>query len=189
MNYKNIFAAIIFTTVPLSGFAEHNRYKNEHISKQVFYDFARVSSVTPITKTVERRTPQKICKQERVIYRSANSHTPAILGGIIGAALGNQLGHQKSNKRVGAVAGSILGAAIGHDIGNGTNRGYSDHRTKTLCHDEYNIRLEEQIIGYRVQYRYKGNTYYTQTQNHPGKKIKLQLRFDTTDQYAFNHRR
>ena len=178
MNYKNIFVAIIVSTVPLSVFAEHNSYRNERTHKQNFYDFARVSSATPIMKTVKHRIPRKICRQEKVAYRSANSHTPAILGGIIGAALGNQLGHHKSNKRVGAVAGSILGAAIGNDIGNSASHRYSDHRTEMRCHKEYDVQFEEQIVGYNVKYRYRGNTFYTQTQKHPGKKIKLKLRFD-----------
>lgn len=182
MSYKNIFAAFIVATVPLSAFAEYDRFKNERLHQQHFYEFARVRSVTPIMKTVEHRTPRRTCRQERVAYRSANSHTPAILGGIIGAALGNQLGHHKSNKRVGVVAGSILGAAIGNDIGNNANNRYSDHRTEMRCHKEYDVQFEEQVVGYNVQYRYRGNTFYTQTQKHPGKKIRLKLRFDPAHQ-------
>ncbi len=177
MNYKNIIAAILITGIPLSGFAEHDSYGYKR-HQQKFYDYARVRSVTPIVKTIERRIPHKSCRNERVRYSRASSNTPIILGGIIGAAIGNQVGHHKSNKRVGVIAGSILGAAIGNDIRNNSSYQYSDYGTERRCHKKYDIQLEEQVVGYNVKYRYHGETYFTQTQEHPGKKIRLKIRFE-----------
>jgi uncharacterized protein YcfJ len=105
--------------------------------------------------------------------------TPIILGSIIGAALGNELGHHRSNKRVGAVAGSILGAAIGSDksLHSPSRNGYHH---ENQCTTHYDSEFEEQVVGYDVEYSYRGKTYYTQTQEHPGKRLQLKLRMAPT---------
>jgi uncharacterized protein YcfJ len=34
---------------------------------------------------------------------------------------------------------------------------------------------QQQLVGYRVKYRYEGQTYYTQTTEHPGKHIPVRV--------------
>lgn len=178
MNYKTLIIGIIISAVSVSAFAGHNndRYKrhNKFQSKNYIFDYGRVRSATPIIETIEHRVPRETCRQERVRSHHQNSATPVILGSIIGAAIGNQLGHHKSNKRVGAIAGTLLGAAIGSDISKNSIRHHGGYRMQ--CSTDYDIEFEEQVVGYDVEYRYKGNTYYTQTREHPGKRLKLKLR-------------
>ncbi len=165
MKSQLMIASLVISLVSLPAYAGHGQQYN-YRSKGQFYDYAKVESVTPIVETVEHRIPRQ-CRH----YSNANDHhrsaTPMILGGIIGAALGNELGHRKSNKRVGAVAGGILGASIGSDI----NRRQPSHR----CETQYDIEYEQQVVAYDVSYRYRGQTFHTQTQQHPGKRIQLKL--------------
>ena len=145
-------------------------------------DWAKVTNVDPITRTIEYSTPHKKCWNERSRYEQPrqkhDSMTSTIVGGIIGGALGNAVGHSKKNKQVGAVVGSILGASVGHDLSN--NNPYGRHSNTTYyngkrCTVEDKIRYEEEIIGYRVSYRYRGNEYKTRMNHHPGKRLKVRV--------------
>ena len=169
MKYSLIITSLIIGLLSSLAYADHNRHY-PHSGNGKFYDYAKVTSVTPIVETVEQRIPRG-CRYNNHRNHANRSATPAIIGGIIGAAIGNELGHNKSNQRVGAVAGGILGASIGSDI---NRRHHSQHR----CEPYYDIRYREQVVGYDVSYRYRGQTYYTQTQEHPGKKIQLKLHFE-----------
>lgn len=172
-NYKNHYkhgtrhyTSYSFNTYPQISYRHNNHGNAAH--GEFFYDYGRVKSVTPIFDTVKQRIPHSNCSHSSHKRYSSNSATPAIIGGIIGAAIGNELGHSKRNKQVGAVAGGLLGASIGSDLkGNG-------HR----CVTQYSTEYREQVVGYDVSYRYKGRTYYTQTSEHPGKRIQLKLRVD-----------
>ena len=169
MIYQLMITSLIVRLISLPSYAGHSRHHSNY-DTGYFYDYAKVRSVTPIIETVERRVPRG-CRHTNHHTEYHRSATPAILGGIIGAAIGNELGHHKSSQRVGAVAGGILGASIGADI---NRRQQPYHR----CETQYTIEYEEQVVGYDVSYRYRGQTYYTQTQEHPGKKVQLKLRFE-----------
>lgn len=173
MNYKVILSGLLISACSLTTFAGHRDdygYSNRNdVSTGQFYDYARVTSATPIYETIEHRVPRQ-CRHRTVRDDRRQSATPAILGAIIGAAIGNELGHNKSNKRVGAVAGGILGGSIGSDIAKGGHKGHH-------C-NQYDVEYEERVVGYDVDYRYRGNTYSTTTAQHPGKRIQLKLFFE-----------
>ncbi len=145
-------------------------------------DWAKVTHVDPIVRTVEHITPHQKCWNERTHYRHSHqkndSLTGTIMGGIIGGALGNAVGHSKKNKQVGTVVGSILGASVGHGLSNNrshddrSNTSYYNHRHCTV---EDEIRYEEEIIGYHVSYRYRGDEYKTRMNKHPGKRLKVRV--------------
>ncbi|MCG8671543.1 MAG: glycine zipper 2TM domain-containing protein [Pseudomonadales bacterium] len=144
----------------------------------VSYDYGTVLSASPITKIISYHEPRQQCWVETVERggHQEYSATGTILGGVIGAAIGNRVGHKKRNKQVGAVAGALLGASIGNDISRRNaprHGGYSEQVEKCKVVNEYVE--EEQVVGYKVSYRYQGETYTTRTQNHPGDTIKLKL--------------
>lgn len=174
---KKLIAVILFTSLfSLAAAADHKgkSYKNRHNShsqKAHIYDYAKVSSVTPIMETIEHQIPRQ-CHYQPARRSYHKSATPAILGTIIGAAIGNELGHKKSNKRIGAIAGGILGGSIGADIGRNGRQ-----QTGEYC-DHYDIEREQVVVGYDISYRYRGQTYYTTTKQHPGRRIQLKLRFE-----------
>ena len=108
----------------------------------------------------------------------ARSATGPILGAIVGGALGNAVGHKKRNKQVGTVVGAVLGGSIGADIarrhrGYGENVRYSSREVCSVVHEE---RHEERLAGYRVTYRYGGETYTTEMDHDPGDSLRVQVR-------------
>lgn len=159
--------AAVLTAVAMPGFSGQN---------QGFTDFAKVLEAEPIYQTVEYDTPERKCWTESVAYQKphSTSRTGTILGGIIGAAIGNGLGHKKSNRRIGAVAGAVLGASIGSDISrNSSGQSTTEYRDQKHCEVTHRIRREEELVGYRVTYKYHGQTYQTRTAKHPGKELKI----------------
>ncbi len=174
---KKLVSIILFTSLfSLAATADHkgkfykNRYDN-HSQQEHIYDYAKVSSVTPILETIEHQIPKQ-CHYQPVRRSHHKSATPAILGTIIGAAIGNELGHKKSNKRIGAIAGGILGGSIGANIGHKSRQQNGEY-----C-DHYDTEYEQIVVGYDISYRYRGQTYYTTTQQHPGRRIRLKLKFE-----------
>jgi len=172
MKNKLFALTAILATAALPALAEQNR----HI------DFAKVTQVTPIYKTIEHRVPHRECWTETVAYdnprHSQRSQTGTLLGGLVGAAIGNGVGHHKRNKQVGAVAGAILGASIGRDI-SAKNSGYgsvTEYRDEQRCDVSHETEYEERLLGYDVTYKYHGMTYNTRMGHHPGKKIKVAVK-------------
>ncbi len=164
---------IALTIAPVASAKGHHHGKN---------NWAKVSNVEPITRTIERKIPREDCWSERVRYEEpaddSRSYTGTILGTIIGGALGNAVGHKKKNKQIGTAVGAVLGASVGHDL---SNRGYSSSRTNVSyrneqrCEVRNEITYEEEVIGYHVWYRYKGDAYKTRMNNRPGKKIRVRV--------------
>lgn len=174
-----------FSVEAMANHGKHKQHKKHHYDKHSyhqkghrkhhgnhFYDFARVSSVNPIYETVEHRVPQSCNHSSHYDHHKSQSATPVILGGVIGGAIGNRVGSNKSNKKVGAVVGSILGASIASDL----NR--HDRHISHRCKNRYTTRFEQQLVGYDVLYNYRGNTYRTTMQDHPGNRVQLRLSFD-----------
>jgi uncharacterized protein YcfJ len=139
-----------------------------------YYDKAKVTEVSPIYETVQVSYPEKQCWDEQVLRRGPGprSYTGTIVGGIVGGVVGNQIGNGRG-RDVATVAGTLLGASIGHDLSNRRTH----YRTVTSRHCEVVERYaeEEHLVGYRVEYRYKGRTFVTRTDEHPGKWIRVEV--------------
>ena len=141
------------------------------------YDWAPVTSVSPVYEAVTVVEPYEECRDERVPYGGRRaSATPPILGAIIGGALGNAVGHKKRNKQVGVVVGALLGGSIGADISR-RNGSYDrvSYRTQTHCRILEQTRREERMAGYDVTYEYRGTTYRTRMQRHPGDSVRVRV--------------
>ena len=88
------------------------------------------------------------------------------------------MGHQFGGghgKTVLTIAGAITGASIGTQIAHGNNDDYSSHRVQR-CHTTDQSRIVEDIDGYRVTYRYNGETFTKRTSTRPGKRIPINVR-------------
>lgn len=141
------------------------------MADDVYYDSARVLSVTPQTERVRYVTQD--CHTDYVEQRyQERSPAGAILGGIAGGLLGAQIG--KGNGRVaGAAVGAGVGALVGDRVDNSNSRVYSESRPVQRCVDVENWRTE--TSGYHVEYRYNGRNYTTFTQQPPGDRIQVRV--------------
>jgi uncharacterized protein YcfJ len=168
----------IFLGLATNAPASHNSYE----------DYARVISAKPIYETVEVILPHEECWTEQTYghsdyprHRHAHndSYTAPLAGALLGGVIGNQFGGGDGKTAL-TVGGALLGAAIGDDIAD--SREY--YRPSGLYHSPQSIRrcetvdhreTREEVIGYRVKYRYKGETYYTRMERDPGDTLRVRV--------------
>ncbi len=140
-----------------------------------YSDTARVLKVKPIYETVRVNHPRRRCWDEPVYHRGGgNSAVPMITGAIIGGVIGNQFGRGHGRDAL-TVAGTLLGGAIGNDIGR-SNAGPGYETVERRCRMENRYTNRQEVVGYRVKYRYNGKTHWTRTQQRPGKYIHVNVK-------------
>ncbi len=122
---------------------------------------------------------------------SRGSAGATIAGGIIGGVIGRQFGGGSGRDAM-TVVGTLVGAAIGNERARRAEayeryddyrdgyvddyRAYERHaRPVTRCETRYQSREEERIDGYRVTYRYNGQTYTTRTDHDPGDRLRVRV--------------
>lgn len=136
------------------------------------YEWARVTHVQPIVRTVTVQSPQQECWGEEVTRMQTRSSTSAQLAGaLIGGVIGSQIG-SGSGRRAATATGVLLGAQVGHNRTKVSTpvTGYEQYcSVRTVYHEE------QRVEGYRVTYNYRGQSYVTQTQQHPGNRIRVQV--------------
>lgn len=149
------------------------------------FDYARVTRVEPIYETAIYSRPREECWTEQVPARSAarQSYTAPILGAIIGGAVGNALGHHQVNKQVGAVAGAALGASVGSDIRdrNSVDSDRVSYSNQRVCETVRDTEYREEVVAYRVFYRYNGRDFVTRTNYDPGRRLRVRVNVDPDD--------
>jgi uncharacterized protein YcfJ len=145
-------------------------------------EYARVTRVEPIYETYSYERPRRECWTESVPVPSyePRSHTAPILGAIIGGAIGNAVGHSHTNKMVGTVAGVALGASVGRDIGarGGERLGYADER---VCETVADRAYRQEVVAYRVFYRYHGRDFVREMDYDPGPRLKVHVNVEPDD--------
>ena len=144
------------------------------------YDYAKVLSAEPIVRWVDVRRPVRECWQDIEYYSverpASGTGASTLVGAIVGGVVGHQFGSGRGNDAA-TVAGTLIGAAIGNDAGR-RNHGYVSHeysRPIERCSTHISQRREQRIDGYRVTYRYKGQTYATRMPYDPGRKIRVRV--------------
>ncbi|MBT8086553.1 MAG: glycine zipper 2TM domain-containing protein [Gammaproteobacteria bacterium] len=174
-----LLAAAMLLATTTSAFADHE-YRVGRGDRAV-YDYAKVISSQPMINYVTVRTPVRECWQEMQYYtvdRGAR-HTSggALVGAIIGGVLGHQVGSGRGNDAA-TVAGTLIGAAIGSENARSHRADYGVERVARpvkRCETSYQSRREERIDGYRVTYRYRGQTYMTEMPYDPGRKVRVRV--------------
>jgi uncharacterized protein YcfJ len=82
-------------------------------------------------------------------------------------------------RRAATIAGAVIGGAIGHDSAQRGRYVESGGRYRTRyesrCHVETDWSEDERVVGYDVAYQYNGRVYRTQTDHHPGERIRVEV--------------
>lgn len=173
--------------VAMLGMAAATAEARHYSTSRGFTDTARVTHVEPIYRTVTTTRPVRECSEEEV-YRpvsydegygdSGNTALGMIVGGVLGGALGHNISRHGDN---GKIVGAVVGSAIGHEVAQ-RNRGrhgrYQDYRPRweERCHTVSERYTEEKLDGYRVTYRYHGQSFTTRMDRDPGSRIKVRVR-------------
>ena len=161
--------------IPLiMGLASAPLYAGDHHRHDGFRDKARVLNVTPIMEIVEVPTEHRECWTEEVYgNRRGNSGAGMIVGSIIGGVIGNQIG-RGDGRKVATVAGTVIGAAVGADADRqARSEPYSN--TEHHCQVRTDYVQEERLRGYRVTYRYHGETFTTEMDHDPGRFLPVRV--------------
>lgn len=147
------------------------------------FDWARVVSVDPIVERYEQAVPRQQCWNEPVEYyepRYAYQPNPyragpTLLGALIGGALGNTVGNGDGRKAA-TIAGAVIGGAVGYNHPGGRYYDAGGRRVQTSrqrCETRTEYQSDDRVVGYNVAYEYNGRTYRTQTDHHPGDRIRV----------------
>lgn len=146
------------------------------------FDWARVVSVDPIVERYSEPVPSQQCWNEPVEYYEPryayaprqDRAGPAFLGALIGGALGNQVGGG-SGRTAATVAGAVIGGAVGRNVdrNNGPGRTYETTQRRCQVVDEY--QEERRVVGYDVQYRYRGEVYMSRLDYDPGDRLRVRV--------------
>ena len=113
--------------------------------------------------------------------RPRRSAVPSIIGGLIGSLVGHQFGGGHGKTAL-TIAGAIAGASIGNRVARDSNRVArdsdltNDYSRVRRCHTTNQSRIENDITGYDVTYRYNGETFTKRMDTHPGKRVRINVR-------------
>ena len=165
-----IVTALIASPIAFAGPDKSHSYSKH---RNHFSDTARVTQVEPIITTVRVTEPSRECWTEEVEYRRGGGDRAA--GMIIGGLIGGALGHNLDDHRNAPAVGALIGSAIGHDVAGRHDRGHRHKGYEERCRTVNNTYEDERIDGYRVTYRYQGNSYTTRMAEHPGDRIKVRV--------------
>jgi uncharacterized protein YcfJ len=135
----------------------------------VHYGWADVLRVTPVYG-VARTEHHQECVDEPVVVRNSPHPGSTLLGAVVGGVLGNTVG-----KGDGRTAATVVGAVAGGAIGSVAGRGQSYETTATNCHDIVTVDEGRPLVGYDVQYRYRGDVYASRLNYDPGARVRVQI--------------
>ena len=126
------------------------------------YDYARVTRVDRVVDRSRYPVNNEVCYDEPVsryrpgtTYYHRDTTGPTVLGALVGGALGNQVG-KGDGRKAATIAGAVVGGAIGN---NSSHDGRTYSETETRCRTVDNGYEERRVVGYDVEYRYRGETY------------------------------
>ena len=167
---KRLMTVLIFGTSALA-------FSGAAVSEHSFIGKARVIEAVPQYETVEVANPVTECWTERVARNDhrRGGYTAPLAGGIVGGVVGNQFGRGRGKTAL-TIAGALLGASIGNDHNTSHYRGRRGVEHVQRCETVDRYEQQQQLAGYRVKYRYEGQTYYTQTAEHPGNFIPVRVK-------------
>jgi uncharacterized protein YcfJ len=142
-------------------------------AENVNFAYADVLRSNPVYDTFRTAEPREECYDERVERRGGGDPTGGtVLGAIIGGALGNQVGSGDGRKAA-TVAGAVIGGAIGRDQATRNDSRYED--VERRCRIIEDVREERRLVGYDVEYRYRGEVYMSRLDYDPGDKLRVRV--------------
>ncbi len=147
-------------------------------SDAVHYAWANVTRVNPIFHDVEVADTRQECYEQPVVRRESGGSTAGtILGAVVGGVLGNTIG-KGDGRRAATVAGAVAGGAVGNRV---SGNGGMVHDTVTRCEPVRNVSTERRIVGYNVEYRYRGQSYMSRMDYDPGERLRVRVSVTPAD--------
>ena len=140
-----------------------------------YTDNARVVGVEAQYENVT--VPRQECRNELVSEArpAGRNYGGAVVGGLAGALLGNQVGRGHGREAMTAV-GAVVGAFTGDNI---ANRGRWEQPYEPVAREVTACRVvndvESRLVGYRVDYEYRGQVFTTLMHDNPGPFVPVRV--------------
>lgn len=177
--FKRFLIAAAIASLATSAMAQpppgsSGGYDGDRGADNVRLAWADVLRVDPVYDNIQSSRPRQECYEEEVGVRDTRGNNAAgtIFGAIVGGALGNQVGKGDGRK-----AATIAGAVIGGAVGNNAARRDDTYgvQTETRCRTVNEVYTERRIVGYDVQYRYRGDVFMSQLDYDPGERMRVRV--------------
>ncbi|MBW8369278.1 MAG: glycine zipper 2TM domain-containing protein [Arenimonas sp.] len=147
---------------------QNQAYQVSPMPENVSYGYAQVLRADEVVEIQRTRTSEERC--DDVEYRQSGQTTGStVIGAIVGAALGNQVG-KGDGRKAATVAGAVAGGVVGNNIAR--NRVDANSRGCRLVEVE---REDPVVVGYDVEYMYKGDKYVARLPYDPGNRLRVRV--------------
>jgi len=163
-------SAVVCTLMVTSVYAQDGRPGRG--DDNAHYGWADVLRADPVQAVVQTNIPRQQCYDQQVVrHDPGNSTAGTVLGAVIGGVLGHTIG--KGDGRTAAtVVGAVAGGAVGNRV---SDRGGDYATTQTQCQQINSVSEQRRIIGYDVEYRYRGEVYMSRLSYDPGERLRVRV--------------
>ncbi|SFN19577.1 glycine zipper 2TM domain-containing protein [Dokdonella immobilis] len=173
---KNVLLAALAGAALFAGSAQaqDRGYGDDRGPDNVRLAWADVLRVDPVYDEVVSTRPREECYDTEVERRDSRGNNGAgtVIGAIVGGALGNQVG-KGDGRKAATVAGALIGGAIGNNAARRDDRYYAEPETR--CRTVSERYSERRIVGYDVQYRYRGDVFMSHLDYDPGERMRVRV--------------
>jgi uncharacterized protein YcfJ len=151
-----------------SGYDGEEAYQVAPMPENVSFGYAQVLRADEVVEIQRTRTTEERC--DGAEYRQSGKTTGGtVIGAIVGAALGNQVGDGDGRKAA-TVAGAVAGGVIGNNIARNRVEGQSGGCRLVEVQREAPV-----VVGYDVEYMYKGEKYVSRLPYDPGNRLRVRV--------------
>ena len=177
-----VLVTLISLSAPQSLLAQGYEGADIGAEEAISFGFADVLRSDPIYETVQEARPREVCADVSTERnrRYDNTNAGTVIGALVGAALGNQVG-AGDGRRAATVAGAVVGGTVGREVDASDNPQGAERSVRSECRvvDQYVERKE--VVGYDVQYRYRGEVYSSRLDYEPGEKLRVRVAVSPAD--------
>jgi len=179
---------LALTTVAGSAFAQNSRYPNDAPPPpppgagagpgadggSAHFGWADVLRVDPVYGVARTEVPRQECYDQTVVQQepSHGSAAGTILGAVVGGVLGNTIG-KGDGRKAATVVGAVAGGAVGNSVSRSPGGEYQS--TQTTCRQVSSVSEQRRIMGYDVEYRYRGEVYMSRLNYDPGERLRVRV--------------
>jgi uncharacterized protein YcfJ len=168
--------ALVFALIATGVCAQDMRGSNA--DDNAHYGWADVLRADPVQGISRTEVPRQECYEQPVVrHEGGNGTVGTVLGAVIGGVLGNTVG-KGDGRKAATVVGAVAGGAVGNRA---SDRGRDYEDTQTQCRQVSAISEQRRIIGYDVEYRYRGEVYTSRLNYDPGERLRVRVQVDPAD--------
>ncbi|GAA0242386.1 glycine zipper 2TM domain-containing protein [Rhodanobacter caeni] len=173
---KLLFPTLLLALAATGVQAQDGRYANG--DDNTHYGWADVLRVDPVSAITQTEVPRQECYDQQVVHQDrGNSTAGTILGAVVGGVLGNTVG-KGDGRRAATVAGAVAGGAVGNRA---SNHGGTYETTQTRCRQVSTVSEQRRIVGYDVEYKYRGEVYVSRLNYDPGERLRVRVNVQPAD--------